>query len=86
MIRILSRASLLGLTGLVMTTAFSPGRAQDSSASPLPSFESLDKNGDGRISLSEAAENDALFVAFKELDKDRDGMLTPEEFAAYKGS
>jgi Ca2+-binding EF-hand superfamily protein len=69
-----------------MTTAFSPGRAQDSSASPLPSFESLDKNGDGRISLSEAAENDALFVAFKELDKDRDGMLTPEEFAAYKGS
>jgi len=86
MVRILSRASLLGLTGLAMTTALSPGRAQDSPASPLPSFKSLDKNGDGRISLNEAAENDGLFVAFKELDKGRDGMLTPEEFAAYKGS
>jgi Ca2+-binding EF-hand superfamily protein len=49
-----------------------------------PTFESLDKNGDGKVSLNEAADNDALFVAFKSLDADKDGLLSREEFAAYK--
>ena len=49
-----------------------------------PSFESLDKNSDGKVSLNEAADNDALFVAFKGLDTNKDGMLSREEFAAYQ--
>jgi Ca2+-binding EF-hand superfamily protein len=49
-----------------------------------PSFESLDKNGDGKISLNEASTNDALFVAFKKLDTNKDGELTREEFAQHK--
>lgn len=49
-----------------------------------PSFESLDKNSDGKVSLNEAAENDALFVAFKGLDANKDGVLSREEFAAYQ--
>jgi hypothetical protein len=48
-----------------------------------PSFESLDKNSDGLISIQEATANDDMFVAFKELDKDRDGNLTREEYAAW---
>jgi Ca2+-binding EF-hand superfamily protein len=49
-----------------------------------PTFESLDKNSDGKVSLNEAAENDALFVAFKSLDTNKDGVLSREEFAAYQ--
>lgn len=49
-----------------------------------PGFESLDKNGDGKISLTEASSDDALFVAFKSLDSNKDGELTREEFAKYK--
>jgi Ca2+-binding EF-hand superfamily protein len=49
-----------------------------------PSFESVDKNGDGKISLNEASTDDALFVAFKKLDTNKDGELTREEFAQYK--
>jgi Ca2+-binding EF-hand superfamily protein len=52
--------------------------------SAKPSFESLDKNSDGKVSLNEAADNDSLFVAFKGLDTNKDGVLSREEFAAYQ--
>lgn len=48
-------------------------------------FESLDKDSNGKIDLNEASDNDDLFVAFKNLDKNRDGALTQEEFSTYKG-
>ena len=53
------------------------------SAQGAPSFESLDKNADGQISIQEATPNDDLFVAFKKLDTNKDGALSKEEFAAY---
>lgn len=49
-----------------------------------PSFEVLDKNADDKVSLNEAADNDALFVAFKSLDTNKDGVLSREEFAAFQ--
>lgn len=47
-------------------------------------FESLDKNSDGKISIQEATANDEIFVAFKKLDTNKDGMLSKEEFAQKK--
>ena len=52
-------------------------------AQAATSFESLDTNKDGQISVQEATGNDDLFVAFKRLDTNKDGLLSKEEFAAY---
>jgi Ca2+-binding EF-hand superfamily protein len=68
--------ALLASLGLLAT---GPALAQGK-----PSFDALDKNSDGKISLSEASGDDALFVAFKSLDANKDGELTREEFAKYK--
>lgn len=71
------RASAFALTVMTFVTA---------QAADAPTFESLDKNGDGHISLDEASVNDQLFTAFKSLDADRDGQLSKTEFAKYKAA
>ena len=53
-------------------------------AQGAPTFESLDKNSDGQISIQEATTNDDLFVAFKKLDTNQDGVLSKSEFGAYR--
>jgi Ca2+-binding EF-hand superfamily protein len=47
-------------------------------------FEALDLNGDGFVSLSEAAGNEVVVTRFDRGDKDRDGKLSPKEFANLK--
>lgn len=69
--------ALLASLGLLAAAATLAAEAK-------PTFESLDKNGDGKISLAEASNDDALFVAFKSLDTNKDGELSREEFAKYK--
>ena len=81
MIRIQLSVALGALAALVAGAALA---AQLAAQPATPSFETLDKNSDGKVSLNEAAENDALFVAFKGLDTNKDGMLSPEEFAAFQ--
>jgi Ca2+-binding EF-hand superfamily protein len=53
-------------------------------AQAAPTFESLDKNSDGKISIQEATTNDDLFVAFEKLDTNKDGALTKAEFGTYR--
>jgi Ca2+-binding EF-hand superfamily protein len=79
MIRSLAVASLTAYVGLAFAAAAV-------GADRKASFDSLDKNSDGKVSLNEAAVDDRLFVAFRSLDGDRDGELTKEEFARYEGS
>jgi Ca2+-binding EF-hand superfamily protein len=68
----------------VVLGLFAAGAFAAQSDAAQATFESLDKNADGKVSLNEASENDALFVAFKSLDSNKDGVLSREEFAAYK--
>jgi Ca2+-binding EF-hand superfamily protein len=68
----------------VVLALFGTAALAAESGGAKPSFESLDKNSDGKVSLNEAADNDALFVAFKSLDTNKDGVLSREEFAVYQ--
>jgi len=44
-------------------------------------FRALDLNGDGFVSLSEAAGDEVVVSRFDRADKNRDGKLSPKEFA-----
>jgi len=73
------------IAGLALLT-FVAGSDADTLAQATPagtSFESLDKNADGKISLDEASANDKLFTVFKGLDANKDGSLTKEEYVAF---
>jgi len=49
----------------------------------LPSFEEVDANSDGQISMEEAAAIEGL--DFATADADQDGALSQEEYAAAQG-
>jgi hypothetical protein len=44
-------------------------------------FARADTNNDGKLSREEAQRLPAIFLKFDELDKDKDGFLSLEEFA-----
>jgi len=71
-------ALLLGISAMAF--------AASTDAAGQVTFESLDKNSDGKISLDEASVDEKLFVAFKQLDTNKDGALDKTEFAAYKAT
>lgn len=80
-----SSCSFIGLACAAL--ALGPlASAAETKQSEQANFESLDKNSDGKVSINEATEHDRLFVAFKNLDKDKDGNLTKEEFAGYRAA
>ena len=47
-------------------------------------FHSLDLNGDGYVSLAEAAGDAVVVNRFDRADRDHDGKLSPKEFARLK--
>ena len=51
-------------------------------ASADAAFAKADANRDGKLSKEEAAAVPAIAAKFDQLDKDKKGYLTPEEFAA----
>ncbi|MBL1384602.1 MAG: calmodulin [Colwellia sp.] len=55
--------------------------ASSSAAYAAVDFVSFDSNSDGVISMEEAQVNSQLVKIFKDLDTDRNGELSKEEFA-----
>ena len=72
------------LTLATIATVAAAAVASGAAIAQSGSFESLDKNNDGKISVHEASADDDLFVKFKSLDTNKDGELTREEFAKYR--
>lgn len=76
--KLMERAMLIGAL-----TALSWGIAQAAGESPITeSFKKLDSDGDGFIAAQEAKAAGMSLEAFQNADRDRDGKLGPEEFAA----
>src|ERR1043165_2148293 len=57
------RFAMIRIQVAVVLALFAAGARPAQADAAKPTFESLDKNSDGKVSLNEAAENDALFVA-----------------------
>lgn len=66
---------------IALLFAASPAMARE----PSVEFDFLDLNGDGYVTLAEAAGIDYVMTKFDRADRDRDGRLSPEEFARIDG-
>lgn len=65
---------------LVCVAVTTPAAAQDNPTSAVPSFESLDRNGDNRLSRTEAGYNKLLSEIFVSSDTDGDGFVSRAEY------
>lgn len=83
MSRILLMSAVLAAGGLLQTAW---AEAADENPKPRQtdrSFDTYDKNQDGKISMQEAHADDGLMRLFTGLDANKDGALSRVEFAAY---
>jgi len=80
------RKLVLGL-GAIALVASAVVLADEDSArvataeSMTPSFAKLDADGDGRVSAIEAANNSRVAAGFTAADTNKDGYLSPSEYA-----
>ncbi len=59
-----------------------PADSEESKKSSLPTFDSLDKNADGRLTREEV-KGTPLEGKFDEIDANKDGKIDPKEYEAY---
>ncbi len=72
---------------LVCTAAVAaPLPAASGTALAVPTFESLDRNGDRRLSRTEAGYNRLLSAIFVSSDTDGDGFVSRAEYEAATGN
>ena len=73
--------TLAGLLGAASASAFAQPMPEAAPATGAPSFQSLDSNGDGKISLTEFKAQGGDDRIFTKLDTDQDKGLSQDEFA-----
>ena len=61
-----------------------PNPDSPATAGTMPTFESLDRNGDGQLTVTEAQSNRSLASNFSAIDKLGRGYITKSEYDAYK--
>ena len=54
------------------------------SMAALPTFDEVDTNGDGKISMKEASTHEGLMTTFEKADVDHDGLLSKAEYEKLK--
>jgi len=69
-------------TALAMLLAVFAG----ASMAALPTFEEVDTNGDGKITMQEASTHEGLMTTFDQADEDHDGQLSKAEYQKLKSS
>ena len=76
---------LLAITATVAITGIGTAAAdQEKLAAGVDTvFKSLDRDGDQRVSKSEATGNTMLTEHFATIDADKDGYLTEREYSAH---
>lgn len=61
-----------------------PEQVEPQKSVSMPEFRTLDINGDGRVSEQEAQANATVWEKFAELDTDKNGSLSTDEYAKAK--
>jgi hypothetical protein len=77
-----------GLSALAVSAAFAqqPMNSTTTPGSQTVTFKSLDTNGDGRISQTEASANPELSSSYRDAVSDASKGMTEEEFNKWNSS
>ena len=66
--------------GIARVSAAGGGTAESPAAAPNAPLAAFDVNGDGKVSLAEAAGHSDIVTRFERADRNKDGKLTRAEF------
>jgi hypothetical protein len=77
---------IAGVLALATTAALANEPMTSSSADPSATFKSLDTDGNGRISETEARANPELSAGYRSAVSDATSGMTMEEFNAWHAS
>jgi len=75
-------AAAVALAALLLPSVAAAQKAPPQDASPQALFVRIDTNSDGKVSKDEAARMPGVATRWEELDKNKDGALSREEFVA----
>lgn len=88
-----NKASIMLITGISLVSLAIPFAKAETKVKDVTTetpvdadFKKLDVNSDKKISLKEAVKDLSLAKSFDMTDANKDGNITPDEYASYKAS